>query len=57
MEMSDEGPELGLVSTRIVSFLKPGTSSCVPPTVPSRWSEPRISHVEPEVFADPDSMS
>ena len=44
MEMSELGPDFGLVSTRMVSVLKPGVSSAVPPTVPSRSSEPRISH-------------
>ena len=50
MEISEEGPDFGLVSTRMVSVLKPVTSPASP-TVPSRSSEPRISQLSPAVSA------
>ena len=50
MEISDEGPDAGLVSTRIVSVRKPVTSP-VSPVVPSRSSDPRMSQLSPAVSA------
>ena len=52
MEISELGPDLGLVSTRIVSVRYPLISSTPPKLVePSRSSEPRISQVEAGVSA------
>ena len=58
MEISELGPDLGLVSTRIVSVRYPLTSSTPPKLVePSRSSEPRISQVEAGVSAAEVSQS
>lgn len=50
MEISEDDPVFGLVSTRMVSVLKPSTSPASP-MVPSRSSEPRISQLSPAVSA------
>ena len=55
MEISEDEPDFGLVSTRMVSVLKPVTSPASP-MVPSRSSEPRISQLSPAVSALPVSQ-
>lgn len=51
--MSERVPELGLVSTRIVSVRNP---VIVFASSPVRWSDPRMSQLVPDVLALSDSQ-
>ncbi len=53
MEMSERVPELGLVSTRIVSVRNP---VIIFASSPVRWSDPRMSQLVPDVLALSDSQ-